>query len=187
MLHCVNCGSSFPEESTLCVRCGFPVMFDESRTAAEGENARKNKYSATPAGYGHHIKLWFPLVLAVLASAAVFVTIRMKSDPSGIEIVKRRFVFYDEYSHGDWRRKPCQGTGPEKCLEVSYTLQVQACGPVTFSWRVFAADDDLEYEGAQPHVDESKYAFYAFLIKDSGALVPAQSLGKPIPETCQYR
>jgi hypothetical protein len=187
MLHCVNCGSSLPEESTLCVKCGFPVTLDESRTAAELQNARENKYSATPPGYGHHVKLWFPLVLAVLASAALFVAIRMKSDPSGIEIVKRHFVFYDEYSRGAWKRAPCQDPEHQNCVAISYTVPVQACGPVTFSWRVFPAEDDLNYEGAQPRVDETKYAFYAFLIKDSGTLVAAQAVGKPVPQTCQYR
>jgi hypothetical protein len=187
MLYCVKCGSSLPEETTLCLKCGFPVTLDESRTGAELQTASKNKYSATPPGYGHHVRLWFPLVLAALASAAVFVAIRMHSDPSGIEIVKRHFVFYDDYSHGAWQRKPCQEAGHEQCVDVTYTVPVQACGPVTFSWRVFPSDDDLNYEGAQPRVDEAKYAFYAFLIKETGALVPAQALGKPVPQTCQYR
>jgi hypothetical protein len=187
MLHCVNCGSSLSEESTLCLKCGFPVTLDESRTSKELQEARKNKYSAMPSGYGHHVKLWFPLVLAVLASAAVFVAIRMKSDPSGIDIVKRRFVFYDEYSHGAWQRQPCEDAEHKTCIDVSYTVPVQACGPVTFSWRVFPSEDDLIYEGAQPRVNETKYAFYQFLIKDSGMLVPAQAVGKPVPQTCQYR
>ena len=187
MLHCVKCGSSLPEESTLCLKCGFPVAPEESRGDAGTGGERKQDYSATPRGYGHHIKLWFPLLLAVLGSAAVFVAIRMKSDPSGIEIVKRHFVFYDDYSHGVWQRKPCQDPEHQQCVNVTYTVPVQACGPVTFSWRVFPADDDLNYEGAEPRVDEVKYAFYAFLIKDSGTLVAAQAVGKAIPESCQYR
>jgi hypothetical protein len=187
MLYCVNCGSSLPEESTLCVKCGFPVTRDESQTAVEIEYAREKKYSATPVGYGHHVKLWFPLVLAVLASAAVFMGIKMKSDPDGIEIVKRHFVFYDGYSQGTWQRSACQAASHEKCFDITYTVPVQACGPVTFSWRVFPAEDDLMYEGAQPRVDEAKYAFYQFLIKETGALVPAQAEGKPVPQTCQYR
>jgi hypothetical protein len=186
-LYCVKCGSSLPEESTLCVKCGFPVTLHESRSSAETGVAQRIKYSATPAGYGHPVKLWFPVVLAVLASGALFVGIKMKSDPSGIEIVKRHFVFYDEYSHGTWQRTPCQAAGHEKCLDLTYTVPVQACGPVTFSWRVFPAEDDLNYEGAQPRVDETKYAFYGFLIKETGALVPAQAVGKAVPETCQYR
>jgi predicted nucleic acid-binding Zn ribbon protein len=187
MLHCVKCGSALAEESTLCLKCGFPVTPDESVSADELRSARENKYSAKPAGYGHHVKLWFPLVLAVLASAAVFVAIRMKSDPSGVETVKRHFVFYDEYSHGVWQRKPCQEAGHDRCVDISYTVPVEACGPVTFSWRVFPSDDDLNYEGAQPRVDETKYAFYQFLIKDSGTLVPAQAAGKPVPQVCQMR
>jgi hypothetical protein len=182
MLYCVKCGSSLPEESTLCLKCGSPAS-----VTAGMRSAGKGKYSATPAGYGHHMKLWFPLILAVLASAAVFVAIRMKSDPSGIETVKRHFVFYDEYSRGVWKRKPCQDTEHQQCVDVNYTVSVQSCGPVTFSWRVFPSEDDLNYEGARPRVDETKYAFYAFLIKDSGTLVAAQALGKPVPQTCQYR
>ena len=187
MLHCVKCGSSLPEESTLCLKCGFPVSPAVGRADARAGGAPENKYSATPRGYGHHVKLWFPLLLAVLGSAAVFMAIRAKSDPSGIEIVKRHFVFYDGYSHGTWQRKPCQDPQHQQCVDVNYTVPVQACGPVTFSWRVFPSDDDLNYEGAQPRVDETKYAFYAFLIKDSGTLVAAQAFGKPVPETCQYR
>jgi hypothetical protein len=187
MLYCVNCGSSLTEESTLCVKCGFPVTLDGSRTPAESRAAARDKYSATPPGNGHHIRMWFPVFLAVLATAALYATIRMKSDPSGIEIVKRHFVFYDEYAHGSWQRTPCQVAGHEKCVEVRYTVAVQGCGPVTFSWQVFPTEDDLNYEGALPRVNETKYAFYAFLVKDSGTLIPAQALGKPVPESCQYR
>ena len=182
MLHCVKCGSSLPEESTLCLKCG---SISPGRTG--GAAACEHENSAIPSGYGHHLKLWFPLLLAVLASAAIFVAIRMKSDPSGIEIVKRHFVFYDEYSHGAWERQACQDAEHRQCVDVSYTVEVQACGPVTFSWRVFPSEDDLNYKGAQPRVDETKYAFYAFLIKDSGTLVAAQALGKAVPQTCQYR
>jgi hypothetical protein len=182
MLYCVKCGSSLPEESTLCLKCGSSVSL-----TAGVRSPGNATYSATPAGYGHRLKLWFPLILAALASAAVFVTIRMKSDPSGIETVKRHFVFYDEYSRGEWKREPCQDAEHQRCVDVSYTVAVQACGPITFSWRVFPSEDDLNYEGARPRVDETKYAFYAFLIKDSGTLVAAQALGKPVPQTCQYR
>jgi zinc-ribbon domain len=187
MLYCAKCGSSLPEESTLCLKCGFPVSLGETHDAATGAGSREHEHSATPARYGHHLKLWFPLLLAALASAAVFVAIRMKSDPSGIEIVKRHFVFYDEYSHGVWERKACQAAEHQQCVDLSYTVQVQACGPVTFSWRVFPSEDDLNYQGAQPRVDETKYAFYAFLIKDSGTLLAPQALGKPVPQACQYR
>ena len=103
MLYCVNCGSSLTEESTLCVKCGFPVTLDGSRTPAESRAAARDKYSATPPGNGHHIRMWFPVFLAVLATAALYATIRMKSDPSGIEIVKRHFVFYDEYARSLFR------------------------------------------------------------------------------------
>ena len=187
MLHCVKCGSLLPEDSTLCPKCGYPVARDESATAGETRDARKNKYSATPPGYGHHVKMWFPVVLAILASAALYVGLRMKSDPGEIEIVKRHFVFYDEYSHGTWARKPCQVAGHDTCFDISYVVPVPACGPVTFSWQVYPGEDDLTYEGAQPRVDETKYAFYAFLIKDNGTLVPAQAFGKPVPAACQYR
>src|SRR5271156_1203396 len=130
MLHCVKCGSLLPEDSTLCPKCGYPVARDESATAGEKRDARKNKYSATPPGYGHHVKMWFPGVLAILAWAALYVGLRMKSDPGGIEIVKRHFVFYDDYSHGSWARKACKGTGDDICFDVTYTVPVPACGPV---------------------------------------------------------
>jgi hypothetical protein len=190
MLFCTNCGSSIPEQSTLCVQCGLPVIDHTNhtnRSPATNPPAPHDNYSATPRGVHHHIKPWVPFILALIGSAAVFTAIRMKSDPSGIEIVKRHFVFYDEYSHGDWQRKPCQAAGHEKCFDITYTVPVPACGPVTFSWRVFPAEDDLNYQGAQPRVDETKYAFYAFLIQDSGTLVPSQALGKPVPDSCQYR
>ena len=186
MLHCGKCGSVVPEETTVCPKCGYPVNTQESASAEESRDAEK-KYSATPPGYGHHVKLWFPVVLAVLASAALYIGLRLKSDPGGIEIVKRHFVFYDDYSHGAWTRKPCKAAGHDTCFDVTYTVPVQACGPVVFSWQVYPGEDDLMYEGAQPRVDETKYAFYAFLIKDSGTLVPAQALGKPVPGTCQLR
>ena len=187
MLHCVKCGSLLPEDSTLCPKCGYPVTRDESRTAAEQLDEQKHKYSATPAGYGHHVKMWFPVVLAILASAALYVGLRMKSDPGGIEIVKRHFVFYDDYSHGTWTRQACKVAGHDTCFDVTYTVPVQGCGPVAFSWQVYPGEDDLMYEGAQPRVDETRYAFYAFLIKDTGTLVPAQALGKPVPAACAYR
>lgn len=187
MLYCVNCGSSLPEESTLCLKCGFPVTLDESRTPAQVRAERESRYSVAPAGRGRQYRMWVPVVLAVLASAAIFVTIKMKSDPSGIEIVKRHFVFYDEYSHGSWQHTPCQAAGHDKCFDIAYTVPVQACGPVTFSWRVFPAEDELEYKGAQPRIDETKYAFYEFLVPETGALVPAQAEGKPAPQACQYK
>lgn len=188
MVHCVKCGSSVPEESTLCLKCGTPVTLDESRTPAEMREARERKYSAVPAeGYGHHVRLWFPVALGILACAALFAAVRMNSDPYGIGIVKRRFVFYDEYAHGRWQHQPCQAAGHKKCVDVMYTVPVQACGPVTFSWEVYPSEDDLNYEGAEPRVNEAKYAFYAFLVKDTGALIAAQAFGKPVPETCQYR
>jgi hypothetical protein len=188
MLHCVKCGTILAEGSTLCSNCGCPVNMAQDLTAAEAAAVARKKYSAVPAvGYGHHVKMWFPVVLAVLASVALYVGLRMKSDPSGIEIVKRHFVFYDDYSHGVWQRTPCQAAGHTSCVEVTYTVPVRACGPVKFSWRVFPAEDDLEYEGALPRVNETRYAFYSFLVKETGALIPAQAYGKPVPETCQYR
>ena len=187
MLYCVKCGSSVAEGTTFCLKCGTPVTGEESRTAAEAQAAQSKKYSAIPSGYGHHVRLWFPVALGLLACAALFTAVRMNSDPYGIGIVKRHFVFYDDYAHGTWRYKPCEAAGHQKCVDVSYTVPVQACGPVTFSWEVFPGEDDLNYEGAEPRVNEAKYAFYAFLVKDTGALIAAQAVGKPVPETCQYR
>jgi zinc ribbon protein len=188
MLHCVKCGTVLPEDATLCSNCGYPVNQAEDLTAAETEAINRKKYSAIPAaGYGHHVKMWFPVVLAILATAALYVGLRRKSDPSGIEIVKRHFVFYDDYSHGAWQHTPCQAPDHSSCVEVTYTVPVQACGPVKFSWRVFPSEDDLEYQGAMPRVNETRYAFYSFLVKETGALIPAQAYGKPVPDVCQYR
>src|ERR1700678_3027830 len=188
MLHWVKCGTVLEEESTLCVKCGYPVNQAEDLPAAQAGAIERKKYSAIPAvGYGHHVKMWFPVVLAILATAALYVGLRSKSDPSGIEIVKRHFVFYDDYSHGTWTRQACQVAGHDTCFDVTYTVPVQGCGPVVFSWQVYPGEDDLMYEGAQPRVDETRYAFYAFLIKDTGTLVPAQALGKPVPAACAYR
>jgi hypothetical protein len=186
MLYCVNCGSLLEEESTLCLKCGFPVAFDEKGQPISQQSGRKRKESVEPLPFMHHVKLWVPLVLAIIGSAALYFFIQKKSDPSGIEIVKRHFVFYDDYSHGNWARQPCQEAGHDKCWDITYTVPVAACGPVTFSWRVFPAEDDLNYEGAMPRVDETKYAFYAFLVKDDGALIPSQALGKPVPSSCAY-
>ncbi|HEY0703653.1 MAG TPA: hypothetical protein VGD60_12880 [Candidatus Acidoferrales bacterium] len=192
MLHCVKCGALLAEESTLCQNCGYPVTLAESEppeylTARQAAAREKDKYSATPPGVGHHVKMWFPVVLAVLASAALYVGLRAKSDPSGIEIVKRHFVFYDDYAHGQWARTPCKEAGHDSCVDVTYTVPVTACGPVKFSWRVYPGEDDLAYQGAEPRVNETRYAFYSFLVKETGALIPAQAYGKPVPSVCQYR
>jgi hypothetical protein len=104
-----------------------------------------------------------------------------------IEIVKKHFVFYPEYSHGTWREAPCSGA--EKCREVTYTIPVKGCGPVTFDWRVQAGDDrdpTWSYNGANPKFDEDKYALYAVLSEDS-RLIDSPALGKPVPDTCQMK
>ena len=92
MLYCVKCGSSVAEGTTLCLKCGTPVTGEEPRTTAEAQTAQSKKYSAMPQGYGHHVRLWFPVVLGIVACAALFAAVRMNSDPYGIGIVKRHFV-----------------------------------------------------------------------------------------------
>jgi hypothetical protein len=131
------------------------------------------------------------LVLLVFVAAAgwlyVIVNDRRQNDP--IQIVRKRFVFYPEYSHGVWREGPCTRVDTEGCREITYTVPVKGCGPVTFDWRVFPGDDadkTWSFDGTNPSFDETKYPLYAFVSEDS-QFIDSPALGKPLPETCQLK
>jgi hypothetical protein len=133
------------------------------------------------------------VLLSVLAFAAgagwLYVIYNEHRSKEPMEIVKKHFVFYPEYSHGSWREGQCASAGKEKCREVTYTIPLKACGAVRFDWLVFPAEDaeaTWSYNGASPRIDESKYPLYAVLSEDS-RLVDPPAVGKPLPETCQFK
>jgi hypothetical protein len=106
-----------------------------------------------------------------------------------VEIVKKHFLFYPEYSHGVWREQPCASVDGKKCREVRYTVPVNGCGPVTFAWHVSSGEDEdatLSYNGTYPKFNEDKYPLYAVLSQDS-RLIDSTALGKELPETCQFK
>lgn len=106
-----------------------------------------------------------------------------------IEIVKKHFVFYPDYSRGAWNEQPCTKPAAQKCRQVTYTVPVKGCGPVSFDWQV-QMDQDGErtwsYQGPNPKFDEDKYPLYAVLSEDS-RLIDSPALGKPVPDKCQLK
>ena len=131
------------------------------------------------------------LILLTLVAAAgwLYVIYNEKRSNDPMEIVKKHFVFYPAYSHGVWREEECSRVDGDKCREVKYTISVAGCGPVTFDWRVSAGEDadaTWTYNGAIPRIDENQYPLYAVLNEDT-RLIDSPSLGKPLPETCQFR
>jgi hypothetical protein len=129
--------------------------------------------------------------LLVLGAAAgwlyVIVSEHRQNDPMGI--VRKHFVFYPEYSHGVWRERKCVNVGKEACREVTYTVPVKGCGPVTFDWSVFRGDDGdktWSYNGPNPSFDESKYPLYAF-VSDDSHFIDSPALGKALPDSCQLK
>ena len=103
-----------------------------------------------------------------------------------MEIVRKHVAFYPEYSHGSWQKGACTD---KECQEVSYTVPVKACGPVTFRWRVFPGEDadaSLSYQGANPTLDESAYPLYA-VIDDDSHFIDSPALGKQVPSVCQLK
>jgi hypothetical protein len=131
------------------------------------------------------------LTFLCLVGAAVWLYViyagRRAHDP--VEIVKKHFVFYPEYSHGVWREAKCANVASEGCRNVTYTVPVKGCGPVTLAWRVFSGEDidgAWTYNGATPRVDENAYALYGVLSEDS-RLIESPALGKPVPQSCQLK
>lgn len=131
----------------------------------------------------------FVIACALSAAGWWFLIYQGNRAKDPLEIVRRHFVFYPEYSHGVWREAPCGDAADAKdanCREVTYATQVGNCGQVTFRWRVFNeadADAPWVYDGTTPHLDESKYPLYAILNPDS-RLIDSPALGKPLPSSC---
>ena len=128
------------------------------------------------------------LILSFVAGGAgwLYVIYNDHRSKEPAEIVKKHFVFYPEYSHGIWREGPCAAGGRAKCRDVTYTIPVAGCGPVTFDWNVFPDDDGdttWSYNGTQPKIDENRYAFYAVLNPDS-RLIDSPALGMALPAAC---
>jgi hypothetical protein len=131
--------------------------------------------------------LIFCLVVAAAGWGYVIYSDRRSKDP--VEIVKKHFVFYPQYSHGVWREGECPGAGASECRDVTYTIPVSGCGDVTFDWRVFPGEDadaTWTYRGPAPKVDESKYPFYAVLNEDS-RFIDSPALGTALPAACQVK
>jgi hypothetical protein len=137
-----------------------------------------------------HFKRAFLILLTLVAAAGwLYVIYNQERSNDPMEVVKKRFVFYPEYSHGVWREKECAHVDGDKCREVTYTIPVKGCGPVTFDWLVSTgegADAAWTYNGTDPRLDESKYPLYAVLNEDA-RLIDSPALGKPLPETCQFK
>jgi hypothetical protein len=137
-----------------------------------------------------HFKTAMFVMACVLSGAGWWFLIyegNRAKDP--LEIVRKHFVFYPEYSHGVWRDGPCGGAQETECREITYATPVGNCGRVTFRWRVLnGADTDASwvYEGATPHFDEGKYPLYAILNPDS-RLIDSPALGKPLPNSCPFK
>jgi hypothetical protein len=137
-----------------------------------------------------HVKnvLLILLGAAALAGWGILLYIEHRANQP-VEIVRKHFIFYPDYSHGTWRDTSCAGPGGQECREVTYTVPVRGCGAVTFDWRVQADGDGgktWSYKGTTPKFDEDKYPLYAVLSEDSG-LIDSPALGKPLPDTCQWK
>ena len=130
----------------------------------------------------------FVIACALSAAGWWFLVYEGNRAKDPMEIVRKHFVFYPDYSHGVWRDAPCDGAKESGCREVTYATPVGSCGLVTFRWRVFngpEADTDAPwaYEGPTPNFDESKYPLYAILNPDS-RLIDSPALGRPPPSSC---
>lgn len=126
------------------------------------------------------------VLVSVAAAGWLYVFYNQKRSHDPIEIVKKHFVFYPEYSHGVWREAACPPVNGDKCEDVTYSISLNGCGPVTFDWRVFPGDDKdaaWSYKGPTPKFDENKYPLYAVLSADS-RLIDSPALGKPLPQSC---
>jgi hypothetical protein len=129
-------------------------------------------------------------VLAFIAGAGwLYVIYNEHRSKEPMEVVKKHFIFYPEYSRGSWREGQCSNVGKEKCREVTYTIPLKGCGAVRFAWLVFPGEDTdatWSYNGTSPRIDESRYPLYAVLSEDSH-LVDPPGVGRPLPESCQLK
>jgi len=150
----------------------------------------KSEKGAIPRSSGEGFKnasfILFALVAAAGWSYVIYGNHRA-NDP--IEIVKKHFVFYPEYSHGIWREGRCSNEENAECREVTYTTPLEGCGPVTFDWTVFPgkdADAAWSYNGTNLKIDENKYPLYAVLNEDS-RFINSPALGAELPTSCQVK
>jgi hypothetical protein len=138
----------------------------------------------------HRLKhAWLISFLLVAAAGWSYLIYNEHRANDPMEIIKKHFVFYPDYSGGVWREEACIKAYKEKCREVTYIVSVKGCGPVTFDWRVFpgeGGDTTWSYQGARPSVDESKYRLYAIVNGDSRFIDPP-ALGTAPPTVCQVK
>jgi hypothetical protein len=123
----------------------------------------------------------------VAAAGWVYILYTQNRANNPLEIVRKHFVFYPDYSRGVWREEKCSQAGRAKCQEVVYTVALKGCGPLTFDWRVFPAEDAetiWSFQCTSPKLDESRYPLYAVLNEDSH-LIDSPTRGKPL--TCQLK
>ena len=108
-----------------------------------------------------------------------------------IGMVTKEFVFYPEYSHGQWgqeHQESCPSFDPSDsdCWHITYTIPVQGCGDITLSWgTVFPEREAVLYHGTSPRIDEYLYPLFARYDRDSRTLQDFRDRSKPLPETCQ--
>jgi hypothetical protein len=136
------------------------------------------------------------VLLCAAAAGWIYVAVNEHRQKDPVVIVKKHFMFYQEYSHGIWREVACapSTSGPtsradvQGCRDVTYTIPVKGCGRVMFDWTVLPGNDDADavwtYNGARPKLDEAEYPLYAFL-DDEGHFIDSPALGKPVPEACR--
>ena len=111
--------------------------------------ARKNElnrieieHNTLPESPRRHFKNVALLLCVIFAGAGwLYVIYNQHRSNEPVEIVKKHFVFYREYSQGVWREGACAKVDRAKCRDVTYTVPVSGCGPITFDWNVFPDDD----------------------------------------------
>lgn len=185
MSFCVNCGNSLAEESAFCNECGHRVAL-----AAQGVTKSRDATNI-PVPSRHRFKYPLIVLVAVVAVVVWGFYIRMSTgDPIGM--VTKEFVFYPEYSHGQWgqeHQESCPSFDPSDsdCWHITYTIPVQGCGDITLSWTVFPEREAVLYHGTSPRIDEYLYPLFARYDRDSRTLQDFRDRSKPLPETCQYK
>jgi len=144
-----------------------------------------------PVSRWRHVQNALMVSLAAIAAAGwLYVIYNQRKANSPIEIVKKHFIFYPEYSHGAWRDAPCAAAGAAECREVTYSIALKGCGAVDLHWQVFPGsgdgDEAWSYSGASPRIDDNRYPLFAVLNEDS-RLIDSPALGKPAPDACELK
>jgi hypothetical protein len=155
-----------------------------------GATESRLEHKTLPESPWRHFKNVALLLCVIFAAAGwLYVIYNQHRSNEPVEVVKKHFVFYREYSQGVWREGACAKVDRAKCRDVTYTVPVSGCGPITFDWNVFPDDDGdttWSYNGTTPKVDESKYPLYAVLNEDSHLIDPP-AVGMALPSVCQAR